>query len=368
MKQILINKEIGGWGITANELRAEFEAIGEGEDVQILIDSPGGSCYEMVSIFNLIRDFARDKTHKIETYIQGMAASCASLISSAAKAGNPDNKIIVEDNSVFMIHNCWSVEIGDHRQMERSAKEMSRIDDLMRSIYKRQTKKSRKELSDMMDEETWLYGHEIIDNGFADEIKVSDNGTADGVESTFDSLKQAAVLSAKNAFNSMQAKIRNDAKENPNAYAQERTEAAACLTSFENGEQTTFESSNNNFEPETSGNEECLMTLEELKAKEPALCAALVQEGADAERQRVQSHLKMASDSGDINAAVEFINSGVNCSDNACVAKYHETFTKCALAKARAQDTVPETNVPPANDEASSMAVSAFMKETGLEA
>lgn len=371
MKEILIDKEIGGWfGIQARDIKTQLDSVADGDDVKIVIDSPGGDFYEMVSIFNMIRSFTRDKTHKVETYIRGMAASAASMIALAAKAGNSENKITVEDNSIFMIHNCWTFEVGDHRVMEKTAKETLRIDELQRDIYERQTKKDRKKLSEMMDDDTWLYGQEIIDEGFADVmVSVPHDDTADGIEPAFDSMKSSALISAKIAFDNMQAKMKSGTKENANAFSTSRKEAVACLaTLVPTQDTTTFVSSENNSKPDVSGNEETFMTLEELKAKEPELYAAAVKIGSDAERERVQSHLKMASDSGDINAAVEFINSGVNCSDNACVAKYHEVFTKTALKNARAQDTVPETVTPPSKDEAASAAVNAFLKETGLEA
>lgn len=369
MKEILINSEIDGfWGISANSIREQLNSVPEGEEVKITLDSPGGDFFEMVPIFNMIRDYARDKNHCVTTYIQGMAASAASMIALAAKAGNSESKIIVEDNSIYMIHNCWTIEMGDHKVMEDTAKMIARIDELQRDIYTRQSGKSRKELTEMMDATTYMYGQEIIDNGFADEmVKTATEETSDGIEPTFDSMKNSAVVSAKTAFDTMQKKMQSKNKKNLNSLFAAHKEAIACLGPVL--EPTTFVSSENTIKPEeNSGNEERIMTLEELQSKEPALYAAAVKAGADAERQRVQSHLKMATDSGDINAAVEFINSGVNCSDNACVAKYHEVFTKNALAKARMADTVPETAVPPTKDEAASAAVDAFMKETGLEA
>lgn len=370
MKEILIDRPIGGFtGIFASDVNDQLNSVQDGEDVKIVVDSPGGDFYEMVSIFNIIRSFARDKTHKIETYIRGMAASAASMIALAAKSGNSENKITVEDNSIYMIHNCWTFEIGDHRVMEKTAKETLRIDELQRDIYARQTGKSRVKLSEMMDEDTWLYGQEIVDEGFADTlITVPHNDTTDGIEPAFDSAKSAALISAKIAFDNMQTQMRND-KDCSKSFSASRNEAIACLaTLIPNSDKTTSVSSENNSKPDVSGNKETFMTLDELQAKEPALYAAALKAGADAERERVQSHLKMASDSGDINAAVEFINSGVNCSDNACVAKYHEVFTKNALKNARAQDIVPDTVTPPTKDEAASDAVNAFLKETGLEA
>ena len=366
MKEILITDEIGGWGISANEIRNQLNAIPEGEDVRITIDSPGGDFFEMVPIFNMIRDFARTHSQKVETYIQGMAASAASMIALAAKAGNPENKIIVEDNSIYMIHNCWTVEMGDHRVMEETARTIARIDELQRDIYSRRTGKDRKELTKIMDAGNFMYGAEIVEGGFADEVISSNNDDSTDMNA-FASAKDSKIISAKLAFDSMQNKMRAEAKAHSEFHSKAKDMAFACLADKPQ-EQTTYVSSEKTIQPEASGvTEDSIMNQEELKAKYPELYAAVYNEGMNAERTRVQSHLKMATDSGDINAAVEFINSGVNCADNTCVAKYHEVFTKNALAKARMADTVPNTMTPPTADEGAKAALDAFAKETGLK-
>ena len=145
MKEIIIRGVIG-WEVETYQIKKSLDEVLPGEPVQIVIDSPGGDFFTMVPIYNLIRDFARNNPQQIETYIQGRACSAASMIALAAKAGNPNNKIIVEDISVFLIHNCWTLEIGDHRQMEKTAAQIRRIDDLQRDIYIARTGKTREEL------------------------------------------------------------------------------------------------------------------------------------------------------------------------------------------------------------------------------
>ena len=95
MKSILVNKRIGdSWwesGITAEFMRRELESYDQEDNkVQIVIDSPGGSVWECISIFNIIRNFMRQhKEVTVETYIQGMAASSASIIALAPKYDPP---------------------------------------------------------------------------------------------------------------------------------------------------------------------------------------------------------------------------------------------------------------------------------------
>lgn len=363
MNEILLSGTIG-WDVTADKVRQQFGDIPPGEDIRIVIDSPGGSFYEMVTIFNFIRDFARNNQQEIVTYIQGLAASAASVIALAAKAGNPKNKIIVEDISVFMIHNCWSVEVGDYRVFEEAAKSNFKIDEVIRNVYEKQSGKDRKELKKLMDDETFFYGDEIVEAGFADEV--IDSQLDDTDNQLFTNQKDDKVLNAKLSFD----KMKKDMQVKTEDVKQQRL--VAMKTDFFKDETSSVRSSSNvrsenNQLGVSSLNEGASMNEEELKAKYPELYNAVYNAGVNAERKRCQSHLKMATDSGDVNAAMSFIDSGVECSDNEATAKYHEVFTKTALAKARAADTVPDVSVAGGTDDSEMNAkMNAFLAETGL--
>ncbi len=367
MKEIEINGVIGGGffasGVTSRYVKEQLDAVQPGEEIKIVIDSPGGDFFEMVPIFNVIRNFARKNPQQIETYIQGKACSAASMIALAAKAGNPNNIIKVEDNSIFMIHNCWSICDGDHRVFEKETVQLRRVDELQRDIYARQTRAPREELTKMMDEDTFLYGAEIKAAGFADEVIETENIGEDTVDTAvFSSQKAARIISAKTALNEIRnirvSALHHDAKSIAAAMAEVGTYAASVsqTESQEYGTGTT----------NVSNRQEDEVTEEELKQKNPEVYAQILKAGIQTERERVMAHVKMATDSGDVCAAVEFIQSGAHCSDNTVIAKYHEIFTKTALAKARASDTVPDTQTLPENESSDTITAAAFEKETGL--
>lgn len=166
---ILINNEIGNGGITADVLRKQLAGVGD-EGVRIVINSAGGDCFEGIAIYNVIREFARNYKGTITTYIQGMAASASSWIALAPSSVSDKHKVIVEDNSVFMIHNCWGVVVGDRNAMRESADFAERVDVLMQKMLAKKSGKSEEEIGALMDAETWYFGDEIVKAGFADEI------------------------------------------------------------------------------------------------------------------------------------------------------------------------------------------------------
>ncbi|MCH5289995.1 MAG: hypothetical protein J1E32_08800, partial [Treponema sp.] len=64
MHEILIDKVIDdprfGDVISAGYMQAALDAFPDGEtELQITVDSPGGDVFEGISIFNVIREFAR---------------------------------------------------------------------------------------------------------------------------------------------------------------------------------------------------------------------------------------------------------------------------------------------------------------------
>lgn len=358
MKSILVNKRIGdSWweeGITAKYMRNELEQYDQGDNkVQIVIDSPGGSVWECISIFNVIRNFMRaHKEVTVETYIQGMAASSASIIALAAKIENPDSKIIVEDNSVYMIHNAWSSVMGNHLELEKEAGLLVSIDNLMAKYYTQVSGKEDKEVHSLMDAETFFFGSEIVDAGFADEVIKSG--------SAVDNTDKAAL------FNNAKMCVEKTRKETKIVDEADYKEIAASLESAKNILAASLDKTvkmehgashnapeNNAGVPANNNMEEVVMTLDELKAKEPALYAQVFalgkDEGSKEERARCDAHLKMGEIAGCFDVAAGFIRDGSAVADNNVQTTYFEKRIANAENTARKEDNPADVATPAAS-------------------
>ena len=313
MKEIFIDKEISGWwdGISTSVIRKQFEEAKENEEIRLVVNCPGGDCFEGISMYNYIRDFARNHTNRIISYVQGMAASAASWIVCAANSVNPENKIIVEDNSIFMIHNCWGIACGDHREMQKSADFTKRIDNLIIKMLSNRSKKNEKKIEKLMADETWYFGNEIFENGFCDEvIKTETDPLAD-----FDN----KMNEAKVAFNSCQKKIKDEAEKNPSAYNEAFNKSYSAFNSI--CEKTDFSVSNIN--SEKSEKKEFVMNKQELLAQNKALYDEIAKEGSEnavkEERKRVSDLLAKFGEVGSVNDALTFIENGNSLSDGEVV-------------------------------------------------
>lgn len=133
------------------------------EDIEIIINSPGGEIFAATAIFEAIRSYSGHILIKIE-----WAASAASVIACAAESE-------IAPTGMMMIHNVRSTADGDYRYMSHESDVLLQASKAIATAYKYKTGKSIDELLSMMDVETWLTAEEAVEMGFADKISESRN-------------------------------------------------------------------------------------------------------------------------------------------------------------------------------------------------
>lgn len=159
MAKVIVLSGVVGWDLTARAIRSELKAA-KGKDVEFHVNSPGGLVFEGIEIFNLIRDYKG----KTEARITGIAASAASYIVLAA------DSVSAFDNATYMIHNALTLAIGNHHDMRKVANTLESLSDILAKAYARKTGKDIADIKQLMDDETFLFGDEMLHEGFVDEI------------------------------------------------------------------------------------------------------------------------------------------------------------------------------------------------------
>ena len=197
MKSIYISGEIG-WDVLPKDITEQLNEA-KGEDLEINIASPGGYVFDGIEIYNAIRGYKRKYPDaQIIANMRGIVASMASYI-----AMNPAIDILTaEDNAVFMIHNVWGIAVGDYNEMQKTAEIFEGLTNILSDAYVGKTGKDKKEIRKMMDAETWMFGSEIKEAGFCDEITDSCDEETD---------KASAIIDGKAKFKMLSERI----KENP---------------------------------------------------------------------------------------------------------------------------------------------------------
>ncbi len=139
------------------------QIAGSDDDLVARINSPGGYVMEGLAIFNAFAS-AKAAGRKVTIYIDGLAASMASVIAMAG------DEIIMADNALMMIHNPWDVAIGDARELRAAADKLDVIRDQLIRIYSGQTGLSADELIPMLDAETWLTSEQALEQKFVTSV------------------------------------------------------------------------------------------------------------------------------------------------------------------------------------------------------
>ncbi len=163
MKLGVINifDSISSFGISSKKILSILSEFKEKNitEIEVRINSAGGSLFEGFSIFNQLRDFGN-----VHTIVDGVAASAASLIALAG------SKVSVYKNSYLFIHNPWSLAVGDHNDMESASDDLKKFTQTIIDLYKSKTGLSEDELKEFCNKNTFLNSDECLNYGFADDV------------------------------------------------------------------------------------------------------------------------------------------------------------------------------------------------------
>lgn len=139
-------------------------AEANGEEIEVKINSPGGSIFAGSEIYTDIRSYTGNKKIRIV----GIAGSAASVI---AQAGESE----ISPTALFMIHNVSSGEYGDYRAMEHKAEVLMVANQSIANAYMDKTGMQKEELFALMDKETWLTAQQAVEYGFVDKVMFQDS-------------------------------------------------------------------------------------------------------------------------------------------------------------------------------------------------
>ena len=161
--EINIFDEIGLFGISYNDFIDDVKSIDTPLDIHI--NSPGGSVFDGLAIYDALNQIRKQR--QVYTYVDGMAASMAGVIMLAS------DRVHVAENARFMMHDVSGGSMGTAEDLRKTADLMDKEQDKIIRIFSAKMQKSENEIRDLMNEETWYHGQEIIDAGLADVITPS---------------------------------------------------------------------------------------------------------------------------------------------------------------------------------------------------
>lgn len=124
----------------------------KGKDINIYVNSGGGSVFAGMAIYNMIK---RHQGHKT-VYVDGLAGSIASVIALAG------DKVVIPANAYMMIHKPWSGLYGNANELRNMADTLDKIEEGILNVYQENLKDGVdiESVKEMVNSETWLTGEE----------------------------------------------------------------------------------------------------------------------------------------------------------------------------------------------------------------
>jgi len=190
---------IGDYGLRAEDFKRVLDTVNTSLII-VNINSPGGDVFAGIAAYNLLIEHPS----QVHVKVQGLAASAASLIAMAG------DKIIMGDGAVLMIHNAWSIALGDNREMAKMARLLAKIDKELAGVYSQRSGIPVDDVKQMMDEETWLSASDAIEQNFADDTAPDTPKDRAGFDLSAFKHAPAALLKPKKQKRALARKSGND--------------------------------------------------------------------------------------------------------------------------------------------------------------
>ena len=132
----------------------------KGKDIEVEINSGGGSVFAGSEIYTMLKSYEGNITIKIV----GIAASAASVIAMAGTT------IMMSPTAQLMMHNTSTYSEGNYNDMEKTAEILKSTDNTIANAYRLKSGKTQEELLDLMNKETWLTAEKAKEMNLIDEI------------------------------------------------------------------------------------------------------------------------------------------------------------------------------------------------------
>ena len=155
---------------SANIIQAKLlylDSVDPGKDVNIYINSPGGSVYAGLGIYDTMQYIQSD----VSTICTGMAASMAAVLLVAGAKG----KRLALPHSRVMIHQPMGGIQGQASDIEITAREILKLKDELYRIISEHSGQPFDKVAKDSDRDYWMTAKEALDYGMIDKILTNEN-------------------------------------------------------------------------------------------------------------------------------------------------------------------------------------------------
>ncbi len=158
----------------ANIIQAQLlymESVDPKKDIQIYLNTPGGSVYAGLGIYDTMQYIAPD----VATICTGMAASMGAVLLSA---GSPGKRTALK-HSRILIHQPMGGAEGQASDIEITAREIQKIKKELYEIIAHHSKKEYEQIWKDADRDYWMTSDEAKAYGMIDEVLIANKANKD---------------------------------------------------------------------------------------------------------------------------------------------------------------------------------------------
>lgn len=170
---------------SATYIKTQLESAKDAKQINVYINSYGGSVKEGLGIYNLLKRCSAYKT----AYIDGFACSIASVIPMSC------DKVIMGTNTLMMIHHASMGVYGNAEELRKAANDVEVIDSASCSSYlaKAGDKLTEETLKTLLDGQTWLNAEQCLQYGLCDEITGKEDKTITEAKQRFNAAMKLEI-------------------------------------------------------------------------------------------------------------------------------------------------------------------------------
>ncbi|GAB2984004.1 hypothetical protein GCM10027049_21910 [Mucilaginibacter puniceus] len=151
---------IGSGTLSSSYIQWQLEAA-NGQDVEVHISSAGGSAFDAIAIYDLLKKYPG----KVTTYIDALAASAASIVAMGGQS------IVMSKYALLMIHKPMVGSGGNSDELLKDVQMLNVVQSRLAQIYMDKTGLSPVNINSLINAVTWLTAEQALDLGFIDEIE-----------------------------------------------------------------------------------------------------------------------------------------------------------------------------------------------------
>ena len=151
---------IGSGSLSSSYVQLELEAAA-GQDVDVHISSVGGSAFDAIAIYDLLKKYSGTVT----TYIDALAASAASIVAMGGKT------VVMSKYALIMIHKPMVGSGGNADELLKDVQLLNIVQSRLAQIYIDKTGLDGVTVNSLIDSVTWLSADQALELGFIDQVE-----------------------------------------------------------------------------------------------------------------------------------------------------------------------------------------------------